>query len=167
MIVKSFIFNLNDNLLKIHLKMNTLNDCPLECGIKIKSFYKHFQRCTRKDLFGKFYLKCRYDYNHIVKKENYDHHLENCDKSNSIILLLKIGCFNSDEEDEDDLQKMLDKKRKIKAENKDEEIFYKFSCEKIDSECISDINKEISDMMFENENEIDDDSINFYKFVYS
>ena len=83
------------------------------------------------------------------------------------ILLLKIECFNSDEEDEDDLQKMLDKKRKITKENKDEEIFYKFSCDNnIDGECISNINKEKSDLMFDSENEIDEDSIDFYKFVY-
>ncbi len=59
--------------------MNT--DCPLECGIKIKSFYRHIQRCSRKNLFGKEYLKCKYDYNHILKKEDYERHLENCDKS--------------------------------------------------------------------------------------
>ncbi len=82
------------------------------------------------------------------------------------ILLLKIECFNSDEGDEDDLQKMLDKKKKIIKENKDEEIFYKFSCDKIDEECISNMNKEKSDLMFDSENEIDEDSIAFYKFVY-
>ncbi len=57
-------------------------DCPLECGANIKSFYGHIKRCNRKELFGKVYIKCKYDYNHIIKKEMYESHLENCEKSN-------------------------------------------------------------------------------------
>lgn len=52
--------------------------CPLECGLRVKSFYTHISRCKKKDLLGKEYVKCKYNYNHIVKKELIDKHLEEC-----------------------------------------------------------------------------------------
>ena len=58
-----------------------MNLCPLECGLKIKSFYSHYTKCKRRELLDKEYLKCKYDYMHIIKKADYDQHLEKCDKS--------------------------------------------------------------------------------------
>lgn len=63
-------------------------NCPLECGVKIlvKSFYSHYPKCKRKELLGKDYIKCKYNYNHIVKKSDYDKHLEICELSTFIFL---------------------------------------------------------------------------------
>ncbi len=57
-----------------------MNNCPLDCGAKYKKcFYSHFPKCLRKDLLGKDYLKCKFNYMHIVKKEDYHEHLKNCE----------------------------------------------------------------------------------------
>jgi hypothetical protein len=58
-----------------------LFSCPLECGEKIKDFYRHKQKCKRKNLLGTDYKKCEYDYNHILKVDQYEQHLKDCDSS--------------------------------------------------------------------------------------
>lgn len=60
--------------------------CPLECGARIKDLQKHINRCRHKNDLMVKYLICYYNSFHIIKKEEFNHHLIICE--NSIILLI-------------------------------------------------------------------------------
>ncbi len=153
-------------------------NCPLECGVKIliKSFYSHYPKCKRKELLGKDYIKCKYNYNHIVKKSDYDKHLEICELSKIIILIsidkrdeekkkveikVEIKC-DSEDSDEDDLEKILEiaKMKRInnKNEKQDDDDFEEIIKEE------SKIQKNFHPLLWDNEDEADKDSIDFYNF---
>lgn len=59
-------------------------ECPLECGVKIKSFYSHLTNCKKKHLLQSEFRKCEFDYNHIIRKTEYEFHLDNCSTSKLI-----------------------------------------------------------------------------------
>lgn len=138
--------------------------CPLECGQKIKSFYSHYNKCKRASLLGSEYLKCKYNYLHIIKREKYELHLENCESNK--ISENESGGFSDDSSECDDLIKITRKieeksKKQVKKRNSDkellkEEIITKIFLYKNREECA----------IFSSEAEIDEDSKVFYEFVY-
>ena len=52
--------------------------CPLLCGMKISNLDSHSKICVNKDMIGKYFLRCPYNPNHIVKSKVYKAHIENC-----------------------------------------------------------------------------------------
>ena len=53
--------------------------CPLLCGTKISNLALHVKTCVNKNMIGKYFLRCPYNPNHIIKAKVYEGHIENCD----------------------------------------------------------------------------------------
>ena len=53
--------------------------CPLLCGMKISNLDSHSKICVNKDMIGKYFLRCPYNPNHIVKSKVYNSHIEHCE----------------------------------------------------------------------------------------
>ena len=70
--------------------------CPLLCGMKISNLDSHSKICVNKDMIGKYFLRCPYNPNHIVKTKVYKAHIENCGDR-----FKKKKETNEEEEDED------------------------------------------------------------------
>jgi hypothetical protein len=147
-----------------------MSNCPLECGVKIKkSFYFHFNTCRRKNLLGTEYLKCKFDNYHIIKREEYEEHLEKCTKK-------KLEESNSDSSSEDgecdltNLAKIINKNKLKKLGFQEEDSDSNENNKILNEGTLNNRRKKSFNniMMFNSLEEIDEDSKNFYSlFIIS
>ena len=84
--------NINNN--------NNLIFCPLECGARIKSFYKHIKKCRKKNILYVEYFVCPYNANHIIHSKVFQIHKENCEDKKK---------FDSDDDDDSDDEEIINK----------------------------------------------------------
>ena len=52
--------------------------CPLLCGNQIKDIQQHLKECKKKNLLNKYYFQCPFNPNHIISKNVFPYHKENC-----------------------------------------------------------------------------------------
>ena len=140
--------------------------CPLDCGARIKSLYKHLTKCQNKKLLGIKYKTCIYNTSHIIKNEFYELHLLSCESK-------KVD-EDDDEEDsfDDNFKKRFNDNININNinngienkdnNNKDEENEKKLNV-------INNRKKKRyrhENALFKNENEITQECLDFFNKVY-
>ena len=115
--------------------------CPLECGVRIKNLTKHLPKCINFKLLGVKYKQCEYNSMHIIKNELYQIHLLSCNSKK------KYEEDKSDKNDDDLAGKFSDDSDQ-KDENKNEQNGN------------NNKNKEFNDLENKNENENENDDNN-------
>ena len=143
--------------------MEDFIQCPLDCGARIKSLYKHLTKCQNKKLLGIKYKTCIYNTSHIIKNEFYELHLLSCeskkvddDDEDSFDDNFKKK-FNDDnknninngKENKDDKNKDEENEKKLNAINNRKKKRYKHE-----------------NALFKNENEITQECLDFFNKVY-
>ena len=139
-------------------------DCPLECGVRIKSLSNHLLKCKNIKLLGVKYKKCEYNPFHIIKNEFYELHLMSCESKKKFEELdndsndedLKVKLKDEDEFDNDNTNQ---DEKEIKNEN-DKEINSKTKTNKRKKRYLHE------KALFNDENEIDKECLNFFHKVY-
>ena len=148
--------------------------CPLDCGARIKNLGKHFKKCKNYNLLGIKYRLCEYNATHIIKNELYQIHLLSCKSKKK---------FQEDENESIDDD--LDDKFSDSSENeekKEEKEKKKYEEKKEDSNIIINVDNKIDNeenntykkkrryrhekALFRDENEIDQESLDFFNKVY-
>ena len=121
--------------------------CPLECGVRIKNLTKHLPKCINFQLLGVKYKQCEYNSMHIIKNELYQIHLLSCNSKKK---------YEEDQSDstDDDLAGKFSDDSDQKDENKNEQSGNNTK------------NKESNDLENKNENENDDNNPNKRKRRY-
>ena len=146
--------------------------CPLECGARIKSFGKHSKKCKNSKLLGVKYRLCEYNATHIIRNELYETHLLSCnskkrfeeEKNDSLDDDLK-GKFSDSEEEEE--KEKEEKKEQTKTENNADKSNLVNKNENEDNNIIKKRRRYRHERaLFKDENEIDQESLEFFNKVY-
>ena len=128
--------------------------CPLECGARIKNFYKHIVKCRKKNKLNVEYFICPYNINHILNVKVFAIHKENCeDKPNP----------NSEDSDDEDIVNKFKTYEENENENSDN------SSEDDDNnkkDCVNKKRKKYIKTTYDKEEDIDEDSLKFFNKVY-
>jgi len=147
--------------------------CPLECGVRIKNLTKHLPKCINFQLLGVKYKQCEYNSMHIIKNELYQIHLLSCNSKK------KYEEDQSDSNDDDLAGKFSDDSDQ-KDENKNKQSENNNNKETNDLENKNENENENDDnnpnkrkrryrherALFKNEEEIDQESLDFFNKVY-
>ena len=106
--------------------------CPLLCGNQIKDIQQHLKECKKKNLLNKYYFQCPFNPNHIISKNVFPYHKENCPDKRAITEIDNVN--NSEEEFTkiDPLKRKINSKKGIKLKDnifekkKDKKIIEKY-----------------------------------------
>ena len=97
--------------------------CPLLCGMKISDLDSHSKTCVNKELIGKYFLRCPYNPNHIVKSKVYKAHIQSCGDRFKKKKEPNEEVENEEEEYEEEEKE--NEKNKMKKKNDDKLIIIK------------------------------------------
>ena len=152
--------------------------CPLECGVRIKNLTRHLSKCINFKLLGVKYRQCEYNKMHIIKNELYQIHLLSCDSkkkyeedqsdSNDDDI---AGKFSEDSDQKDENKNEQNENNNNNKENNDLENKNENDNEKENENDDNNPNKRKrryrhERALFKNEEEIDQESLDFFNKVY-
>ena len=126
--------------------------CPLECGARIKNFYKHIVKCRKKNKLNVEYFICPYNINHILNVKVFAIHKENCED--------KPNPNSEDSDDEDIINKFKSYEENEKSDNSSEDD------DNNKNNCVNKKRKKYIKTTYDKEEDIDEDSLKFFNKVY-
>ena len=126
--------------------------CPLECGARIKNFYKHIVKCRKKNKLNVEYFICPYNINHILNVKVFAIHKENCED--------KPNPNSEDSDDEDIINKFKSYEENENSDNSSEDDDNK------KNNCVIKKRKKYIKTTYDKEEDIDEDSLKFFNKVY-
>ena len=126
--------------------------CPLECGARIKNFYKHIVKCRKKNKLNVEYFICPYNINHILNVKEFAIHKENCED--------KPNPNSEDSDDEDIINKFKSYEENENSDNSSEDD------DNNKNNCVNKKRKKYIKTTYDKEEDIDEDSLKFFNKVY-
>ena len=147
------------------MKSKELFFCPLECGARINSILNHISKCKNRKLLGIKYKICEYNKGHIIRNELYETHVLSCGSKKQYV-------EEKDESSDDDIKNKFNSNNIDINESKEEnkEKGEKNIEDKKENEIVGVFKRKRryrhEKALFQNEDEIDQECINFFNKVY-